>query len=546
MNGNICISLLVTVVISVMMSSCSDHSRPDSLEPIMEIYEASDISRKEATVEACIHRRGSSALSYADLIYQPAGNRAEMKISGDPKSDRLRFRLSGLMPGTSYSCHLEAGTETASLKSATITFTTRPNERPNISSPVPLSTGPLGIIVQVTVFDDGGEELLEAGCEVRTLNASESRNVYGSPHPDHDSNLRVVITGLTPLTSYTITPFASNAQGKTYGKPLEYTTINSIVLQQPGELNNLFEDDPQLDLNTLTISGPMNGDDLRTLRSFLGTPEGNLHGLDISDIDLTDAIITEGGNSYDGQHFTISDCLSTGLFSGCARLRSAILPNSVVAIERDAFARCHALETFIVPPGVETLIPSADCPALKAIEVSKANNCFSSIEGVLFNQDATEIIWFPSAKTGEYTLPSTLKTIGENAFSGTSLTSLTIPSSVRSISRGAFSASAITEIRLPDGLANIPEGAFQNCSRLIYIYLGSGTRYVGDFAFDGTSIRDIYLAAETPPLTMEKAFRNGDSTIFGQCTLHIPIGSRDKYTNHTQWGSFTRIEEFQP
>lgn len=529
-----------------MMPSCSDHAHPDSLEPIMEIYEASDISRKGATVEACIHRRGPCALTYVDLIYQQTGTQAKMKLSGDPKSDRLMFRISDLKPGTSYSCHLEGGTETASLKSSSITFTTVPNQRPSLSSPLPLSTGPLGIIVQVTVFDDGGEEISEAGCEIKTFGESESRNVYVSPRPDKEGNLRVVITGLTPLTSYIITPFASNALGKSHGQPLEYTTINSIVLNQPGELDDLFGTDPQLDLNNLTISGPMNGDDFRTLRSFLGAPGGDLPELDISSIDLTDARIVEGGHSYDGRRFTVSDRLSTGLFSDCNRLREAILPNSATAIERDAFARCPALETFTVPAGVETLVPSIDCPALKTIEVSRANNSFSSVEGVLFNHDATEIVWFPCAKTGAYTLPSTLTAIGENAFAGTYITTLTIPYSVTSIRRGAFAESAITEIRLPDSLANISEGTFQNCSGLVYVYLGSGTRYIGDFAFDGTSIRDIYLAAETPPFTMEEAFRNGESTIFGQCTLHVPFGCRDIYTNHTQWGAFTRIEEFQP
>ncbi len=234
------------------------------------------------------------------------------------------------------------------------------------------------------------------------------------------------------------------------------------------------------------------------------------------------------------------------MFSDCSLLRSAILPNSAIALERDAFARCPSLESLTVPARVETLLPSADCLALKAIEVSKANTHFSSIDGVLFNLDATEILWFPCGKTGDYTLPPSITSIGENAFAGTSITGLAIPPTVTSISRGAFAGSSLLEISLPDNITNIAEGMFQNCSDLMTVHLGSGTEYVGNFAFDATSIRDIYLAAEIPPFTKEDTFRNGNSTIFETCTLHIPKGYRKLYTNHRQWGSFSHIEEFQP
>lgn len=545
------IYILINLLVALMATACSEHSRPDNLEPSISISEAYDITRTEATVKATIERHGSGVLSYITLICKETSepdseSNDSFILQGDPSSSAFEFHLCDLKPGASYSCMLEAGTETASLKSNAITFTTIPNDLPKVSDLMTLSTGPLGIIVRFSIIDNGGEDIIAAGCEIKEAGSLETRRIYATDIDWQQSDLQLNITGLVPSKTYSLTPFASNSSGEGYGETLEYTTKESVILTEPGMLAALFESDNTTDIESITIAGPMNGDDFRTLRGFLGSSANGDSRIHISDIDLTDANIVEGGGSYDSQRFTIDDCLSTGLFANCVGLRRAILPNSVTIIERDAFAQCPALEIFTVPAKVETLLPSAGCLALTAIEVSEANPHFISNQGVLLNADASEILWFPCGKTGEYLFPSTISSIGENAFVGTSITTLIIPSGVTSISRGAFTGSALTEIRLPDNLTNVSEGMFQNCSGLTCVYLGSGTEYIGNFVFDGTSIRDIYLAAEIPPYTMADAFLDGDSTIFGQCTLHVPTGCRKLYSNHRQWGAFSHIEEFQP
>lgn len=533
----------------ILPAGCSDSARPDTLEPIIRLSDASDVSRYEATVTGCIDRRGSSELSYIALFYGPVGSGDLKRIDGNPATDSIRFNLTDLTPGRTYVCHMEGGSETAALKSNTITFTTVPNDRPRLSSPVPLSTGPLGIIVEFSILDDGGEDISEAGCEVRTAGLSESRRVYISGGKPAKGECRLDIRGLIPETTYIITPFASNSAGEAQGEPLEYTTQSSIVLQQPGVLANLLGSGHDIELENLTISGFMNGDDFRALRIILGAPEEDkwdLSGIRARDIDLSDVKITEGGGSYDGSHFTVTNELTTGIFADCSLLRSAVLPTTAICLARNALARCNRLETFTIPAAMEELLPSSECTALEAIEVSRSNNRFTSIDGVLFNHDATEILWFPIGKSGDYTLPPTITAIGENSFAETHITKLTIPSSVHTISRGAFVGSALVEISLPDNITNIYEGMFQNCYSLNTVHLGSGTEYIGNFVFDGTVLRSLYLAAEIPPYAMEEAFTNGDTTIFGDCTLYIPKGRKKIYANHNKWGKFSKIEEFQP
>lgn len=537
----------IGVLSIILLAGCSENTRPEVLEPILTLSEAADISHTSAKVTSTVNRRGSAKMSYLNLFYGETGSTLIHKLAGNPDLDIVEFDITDLKPGRNYTCYIEAGTLTATLKSNAIRFTTTPNELPRLSSPVPLSTGPLGIIVKFSILEDGGESILEAGCNISKAGSSDAWKIYLPKDNLLMGEWQVSISGLKPLTKYTITPFASNSTGMGYGAPLEYTTKSSIVLMQPGDLTDLFKEDTDIDLDVLTISGPMNGSDFRTLRTILGAPQEmgeNIYNVKANSIDLTDVVITEGGDSYDRSRFTVADEVTTDIFADCILLRNAILPNSAKILARNAFARCRALESITISAGIEQILPSAECSSLTSIEVSEANANFSSIEGVLFNHDASEILWFPLAKNGDYRLPSTIKTIGENAFAGTSITTLIIPSSVTTISRGAFCGSSLKEIFLPDNLTNISEGMFQNCTSLTIVHLGSGTEFVGDYVFDGSDISDIYIAASIPPFASADAFFNSRKPLAENCILHVPAGSKKIYRNNAKWGIFNNIEEY--
>lgn len=119
-------------------------------------------------------------------------------------------------------------------------------------------------------------------------------------------------------------------------------------------------------------------------------------------------------------------------FRGCTALTSVYIPNSVNMIDDYAFAGCTELTNIAIPNSVETIDWSAfsGCTALKAIEISKDNPAYSSIDGVLFNKDATKLIIYPAGKIdSSYSIPEGITEIYATAFSDCiNLSVITIPS----------------------------------------------------------------------------------------------------------------------
>ena len=118
------------------------------------------------------------------------------------------------------------------------------------------------------------------------------------------------------------------------------------------------------------------------------------------------------------------------------------------------------------------------------------NQSYCSEDGVLFNKDKTELIQYPSKKADkQYVIPSSVTSIGDNAFYGcSSLTSIEIPSSVTSIGNGAFSrCSSLTSIEIPEGVTSIRNGAFSGCSSLTSIDIPNSVTSIGASAFSSCS-----------------------------------------------------------
>ena len=205
---------------------------------------------------------------------------------------------------------------------------------------------------------------------------------------------------------------------------------------------------------------------------------------------LTSISIPEGVKSIGG-----------GAFSGCSGLTSISIPSSVEIIGAGAFQGCSGLTSISIPEGVTTIGARAfgGCSSLN-ISVNENNTKYSSVNGMLLDKEKTTLIAYPSAKETVTNVPTSVTTIGNDAFYGCkSLTSISIPSSVTSIGEAAFSGcSSLTSITIPsEGVKSIGNGAFDGCKSLTSISIPSSVTSIGETAFFGcSSLTSITIPSE--------------------------------------------------
>lgn len=527
----------------IAFAACEEDNVPVNLEPRLSVSGATDITRTEATLRGTVVLQGNTDMPGLRFVYGDDGGNATTQVEAFADNGSVSSRITGLTPGTQYTFYLQAYNDRTTVNSGTMTFTTIPNDKPTIGELTILSHGPASAIVRYTITDDGGEEITETGCYVTCASDGETYKVV-TTLPGNDGTYKVRIGELRQNTTYELKAFASNKEGETIGEALSFTTGNAVTLTEPGALRSLMGDNLYA-YTSLSFAGPMNGDDLACLRNMAGIDmDGSATQGQLAHIDMADVSIVAGGGSYGESRYTEDNVIGYGLFAGCSKLESIVMPDNVTVIERDALRDCASLTSLTIPASVEEVTPSSGCAALAEIQVSPANSHYRSDGGALFNADATALVWFPMGKEGDYTLPITVMSIDDYAFTGCKITSLTLPDELTDIGQSAFYGCELEEIHMPDKLRQIPVGVFQDCRRLSTVYLGTDTELVSDYAFDGCPLLHLYLSASYPPVCRPDAFGRSSDEIFSTCVLHVPSNRLAMYKQDSEWGQFKNIVGF--
>lgn len=565
------VKVLSAVLCVLGLTSCSS-DKPDNFEPQLQTLEAIDITRNEATMVGQCHTTGSTetpqlwfcygddpSMSQKTAVLTPADN------NGGKPDGTVVYRLNQLTPSTTYYYKLQGGSGNIVLSGEQLSFTTQPNAKPTTGEVTVLGISPLSAIVSYSISETGGDPITESGCylsrqdggtmgDATTSTASTSNGFVSTSSgntiklvqtDDADDNgmFRLRIGGLQPEVAYSIRPFAANKNGEDVGEAVSFVTTSTSIINVAGQLTELVGND-KYSFTTLSIAGVLNGDDLRTLRDMAGCDnEGKATAGQLTDIDLSGAQIAEGVKAYAEGHFTQTNVVGKAMLASCEKLKRIVLPLQTTKIEADAFRNCSSLHTIEVPTLVESIETSAGCTALAEINVQAGNSHYSSKDGVLLSGDGKSILWFPMGKEGEYTLPSTVTTVGDYAFRNCRIETFHFADGLTSIGKYAFYNSSVKEVSLPSTVKQIPTGLFQKCADLTTVHLGKNTELLGDYVFDGCPITNLYISAPTPPYCSNNTFASSGNNIFSTCRVHVPKNRRIYYRGDMIWAQFKRIVE---
>ena len=536
------------VAVVALLCSCSS-DKPDSLEPHLQTLPATDITRTEATILGRCQTDNGAEMPQLWFRYGADESMSERSEALEAADGSVSMRLRNLTAGTTYFYVLQGGNGTAVLSGETLNFTTLPNLQPTIGDVKVLSSSPMSVIVGYRIADDGGDEITESGCRVSRQDGAamsdgeKETTIMQAGSVGADGFYRLRIGNLQPSTAYTICPFAKNRNGEAVGEPLSFTTPTAVVLDEAGMLSVVIGDDIYK-YTTISIAGPLNGDDLRTLRHMAGRGiDGSATNGRLADIDISGARIVAGGGVYDAARYSEDNVVGVGLFAACNNLKNIKLPMDVVRIEKDAFLNCSLLRSIVIPATVSSIVPSAGCTSLEEISVSGANTAYTSSDGVLLSGDAKSILWFPMGKRGDYALPATVTAVGPYAFRECSIEKFVFPAGLTKIGECAFYNSKVKEVALPSTLKLLPTGVFQKCADLKTVRLGDDVELLSDYVFDGCPLTDLYITAPLPPVCSSNTFATTGADFVKTCRLHVPKGRKKYYRANAKWNVFDNIVE---
>lgn len=163
----------------------------------------------------------------------------------------------------------------------------------------------------------------------------------------------------------------------------EATTL-TVDNQTPGWLSSKINYEDQLTAENLTVSGYINGTDIRFIRELIN--ERSLHG----ELNLSNATIVSGGDPYTftntiqqtGAKYAQNNTVGEYMFANLSSLRKLVLPRTTTNIySDDVFRNCANIDSLIV-----------DCPELKVFKgFGFSSACWMNIKYAYFGEGIEEI-----------------------------------------------------------------------------------------------------------------------------------------------------------
>ena len=208
------------------------------------------------------------------------------------------------------------------------------------------------------------------------------------------------------------------------------------------------------------------------------------------------------------------------------------MPDSLEIIEKHAFQETQ-INNLHIRSNVKKIDVMGCLDSLHSITVSKENQNYLSIDGVLYDKNITRLIKYPAKKQGaryivpnsvriiveeafyfsnlleSIELPTNLKVIGNDAFKFCkSLKSIQIPGDLQRIGHHAFCCcDAIECLIIPGQVKTIEEGLFSNCIGLKHVIIEDGIVSIKKWAFEECRALEEIIIPDTVK-NMDRIFWN--------------------------------------
>ena len=345
-----------------------------------------------------------------------------------------------------------------------------------------------------------------------------------------------------------------------------------IEVSKPGTLSSLLPREDWYNVDTLKVTGQLNGDDLRTLSAMTGSSFFKMGKYRLLHLDLQDVTIVAGGEdgSTQGEDYYSSskaDRITSYAFNNCGGLLSIVLPLNLKEIGRFSFYFCN-IPSIKIPKGV-TKIESygLSCPWTLSEIVFEEGSQLNTIGDYAFSANPIEVI----------DIPASVENLGEGVFSKCSSlrqVHFTEDSKLKEIKSGTFADTAIETLELPSSIENLDAQAISNCPKLTSIYfpidsklkrmpyfsgaknletifIPSHVENIAENAFAYCSkLSAVYSMMEDPISIRKNIFEIVDVDTgqkeFTKATLYVPKGTKSTYESVPVWKDFSKIVEYDP
>lgn len=224
----------------------------------------------------------------------------------------------------------------------------------------------------------------------------------------------------------------------------------------------------------------------------------------LTSIFIPEGVVEIGESAFSACENLISVTLASSIvriashaFSECSALTNIVIPDNVTSIGEGAFAGCKNLAHLVLSKGLEEIGAEAfvSC-AISQLHIPQritkipdgmCNAC-RNLTTVVFHEGIKQIGKGAFAYCKMLTnaiLPTSVTSIGDEAFRSCSLERVEVPHGVRKIGRYTFANPMLKSIVLPNTVTGIAAFAFYGCTSLEAIAIPDSTTNIGEKAFEG-------------------------------------------------------------